>query len=64
MSLYAAGVSFPPARYGEKMFIPGQGNNMYIYPAVGLAIVATKARRVTDEMFVVAARAVAGQACA
>ena len=32
---------------------------MYIFPAVGLAIVATKARRVTDEMFVVAARAVA-----
>jgi malate dehydrogenase (oxaloacetate-decarboxylating)(NADP+) len=32
---------------------------MYVFPAVGLAIVATKARRVTDEMFVVAARAVA-----
>jgi malate dehydrogenase (oxaloacetate-decarboxylating)(NADP+) len=58
---YAAGVSFPPVRYGGKKLLPGQGNNLYVFPAVGLAIVATKARRVTDEMFVVAARAVADQ---
>jgi malate dehydrogenase (oxaloacetate-decarboxylating)(NADP+) len=60
-ALYAAGVSFPPVRFGDKTLIPGQGNNLYVFPAVGLAIVATKARRVTDEMFVVAARAVADQ---
>jgi malate dehydrogenase (oxaloacetate-decarboxylating)(NADP+) len=60
-ALYAAGVPFPPVRYGDKTLIPGQGNNLYIFPAVGLGIVATKARRVTDEMFVVAARAVADQ---
>src|SRR5262249_49368459 len=60
-ALYAAGVSFPLVRYGDKILMPGQGNNLYIFPAVGLAIVATKARRVTDEMFVVAARAVADQ---
>jgi malate dehydrogenase (oxaloacetate-decarboxylating)(NADP+) len=60
-ALFAAGVSFPPVRYGDKMLVPGQGNNMYVFPAVGLAIVATKAQRVTDEMFVVAARAVADQ---
>ncbi len=60
-ALYAAGVPFPPVRYGTKTFVPGQGNNLYVFPAVGLAIVATKARRVTDEMFVVAARAVAEQ---
>jgi malate dehydrogenase (oxaloacetate-decarboxylating)(NADP+) len=60
-ALYAAGVPFPPVRYGGKTLVPGQGNNLYIFPAVGLAIVATKARRVTDEMFVVAARAVADE---
>jgi malate dehydrogenase (oxaloacetate-decarboxylating)(NADP+) len=60
-ALYAAGVPFPPVRHGDKTLVPGQGNNLYVFPAVGLAIVATKARRVTDEMFVVAARAVADQ---
>ena len=60
-ALYAAGVAFPPVRIGDKTLVPGQCNNMYIFPAIGLAIVATKARRVTDEMFVVAAHAVAEQ---
>ncbi len=52
-ALYAAGVPFPPVRYGNKTLVPGQGNNLYVFPAVGLAIVATRAQRVTDEMFVV-----------
>ncbi|MBV8568976.1 MAG: oxaloacetate-decarboxylating malate dehydrogenase, partial [Acidobacteriaceae bacterium] len=60
-ALYAAGVQFPPVRYNGKTLIPGQGNNLYIFPAVGLAIYATQARRVTDEMFIVAAKAVADQ---
>jgi malate dehydrogenase (oxaloacetate-decarboxylating)(NADP+) len=60
-ALFAAGVPFPPVRCGDRTLIPGQGNNLYVFPAVGLAIVATKARRVTDEMFVVAARAVADE---
>ena len=59
--IYAAGVQFPPVRIGGKTLIPGQGNNLYIFPAVGLAIVATRTRRMTDEMFVVAARAVSEQ---
>lgn len=60
-ALYAAGVPFPPVRFGDKTLIPGQGNNLYIFPAVGLAIYATQAKRVTDEMFIAAARAVAEQ---
>jgi malate dehydrogenase (oxaloacetate-decarboxylating)(NADP+) len=60
-ALFAAGVPFPPVRYGGKTLLPGQGNNLYIFPAVGLAIYATRARRVTDEMFIAAARGVAEQ---
>jgi malate dehydrogenase (oxaloacetate-decarboxylating)(NADP+) len=41
--------------------VPGQGNNVYIFPAIGLAVYATRAKRVTDEMFIAAARAVADQ---
>ena len=41
--------------------MPGQGNNVYIFPAMGMAVYATEAPRVTDEMFIVAAKAVAEQ---
>jgi malate dehydrogenase (oxaloacetate-decarboxylating)(NADP+) len=60
-ALYAAGVQFPPVKYDGKTFLPGQANNFYIFPAVGLAIFATNTKRVTDEMFIVAAKAVADQ---
>lgn len=60
-ALYAAGVQFPSVQLGQQTFHPGQANNLYIFPAIGLAIYATRAQRVTDEMFVAAARAVADQ---
>jgi malate dehydrogenase (oxaloacetate-decarboxylating)(NADP+) len=60
-ALYAAGVQFPPVSYGGRTFLPGQANNFYIFPAVGMAIYATKAKRVTDEMFIEAAHALADQ---
>ena len=41
--------------------MPGQGNNVYIFPAMGMAVFATEAKRVTEEMFIVAAQAVAEQ---
>ena len=43
------------------MFVPGQGNNVYVFPAVALAVYATQAKRVTDEMFLAAAHGVAEQ---
>jgi malate dehydrogenase (oxaloacetate-decarboxylating)(NADP+) len=60
-AIYAAGVQFPPVHYNGKTFLPGQANNFYIFPAVGMAIFATQASRVTDEMFIEAARVVADQ---
>jgi len=60
-AIYAAGVQFPPVRYNGQTFLPGQANNFYIFPAVGMAVFATQASRVTDEMFIEAARAVADQ---
>ena len=47
--------------YDGKLFLPGQANNFYIYLAVALAVYATRAKRVTDEMFVEAAKATADQ---
>ena len=60
-ALYAAGVPFPPVAYEGRTILPSQANNLYIFPAVGMAIYATQATRVTDEMFLTAARAVAEQ---
>lgn len=60
-AIYAAGVQFPPVHYNGRTFLPGQANNFYIFPAVGMAIFATQASRVTDDMFIEAARAVADQ---
>jgi len=60
-AIFASGSPFPPVQLDGKTYVPGQGNNVYIFPAIGLAIFATRANRVTDEMFITAARAVAEQ---
>jgi malate dehydrogenase (oxaloacetate-decarboxylating)(NADP+) len=60
-AVYAGGVQFPPVHLAGQTFLPSQANNLYIFPAVGMAIYATNAKRVTDEMFIEAAQAVADQ---
>ena len=60
-AIVASGSPFAPLHYGGKLFVPGQGNNVYIYPAVGMAIYATQASRVTDAMFLRAAESLASQ---
>jgi malate dehydrogenase (oxaloacetate-decarboxylating)(NADP+) len=58
-AIYAAGVQFAPVHHDGQTFLPGQANNFYIFPAVGMAIFATQASRVTDAMFIEAAAGVA-----
>ena len=60
-TIYAAGVQFPPVHLDGQTFHPGQANNFYIFPAIGMAVYATHAKRVTDDMFIEAATAVADQ---
>ena len=60
-AVFASGSPFPPVEIAGRRFVPGQGNNVYIFPAMGMAVFATEASRVTEEMFIVAAKAVAEQ---
>ena len=60
-AVFASGSPFPPVEIAGRKFVPGQGNNVYIFPAMGMAVFATEASRVTEEMFIVAAKAVAEQ---
>jgi malate dehydrogenase (oxaloacetate-decarboxylating)(NADP+) len=58
-ALFASGSPFDPLNVDGRRFVPRQGNNSYIFPGVGLGAVAVQASRVTDGMFMVAARALA-----
>jgi malate dehydrogenase (oxaloacetate-decarboxylating) len=60
-ALIATGSPFPDVDYNGRQMRISQCNNVYIFPAVGLALLATRARRVTDGMFLAAAHALAGQ---
>jgi malate dehydrogenase (oxaloacetate-decarboxylating)(NADP+) len=60
-ALFACGSPFDPVVVNGTSYVPRQGNNSYIFPGVGLGVVASGARRVTDEMFLAAARSLARQ---
>jgi malate dehydrogenase (oxaloacetate-decarboxylating)(NADP+) len=60
-ALFACGSPFDPVTHGGTTFVPRQGNNSYIFPGVGLGVIACGARRVTDAMFMAAAHALAGR---
>jgi malate dehydrogenase (oxaloacetate-decarboxylating)(NADP+) len=58
-ALFACGSPYDPVTLNGKTFVPRQGNNSYVFPGIGLGAIASGARRITDEMLMKAAYALA-----
>jgi malate dehydrogenase (oxaloacetate-decarboxylating)(NADP+) len=60
-ALYACGGQVAPVTWAGRVYAPGQANNCHVFPGVGMGLRVSRARRVTDEMFLAAAQALAAQ---
>lgn len=63
-AIFASGSPFEPVEYGGKTLVPGQANNVYIFPGVGLGVLGSMSRAVTEEMFLAAANSLAAMVTA
>ncbi|KAL5853441.1 hypothetical protein ACOSQ3_008559 [Xanthoceras sorbifolium] len=60
-AIFASGSPFDPVEYKGKVYVPGQGNNAYIFPGLGLGLIISGAIRVREEMLLAASEALAEQ---
>ncbi len=60
-AIFVSGSPFQPVDLNGIRLVPGQGNNAYIFPGLGLGLLASKAQRVDDELLIVAAETLAAQ---
>ncbi|ACS86233.1 NAD-dependent malic enzyme [Musicola paradisiaca] len=58
-ALVASGSPFPPVKYKDRVYPIAQCNNSYIFPGIGLGVLASGAKRITDSMLMAASRALA-----